>query len=260
MSSRKPSFIDQKIEELYRSEPIAVSEATNRVRCIMREHGNYQGELNNICYKHLFHEIRPIVSVMKYLEYGAEEIEFTGYTSQIDGILYLPDGRQNIEVTTAINPVDEDKVRRHYLQYGHKPMPNQHLEKRPLEELLRESEKNPSFSIDAKGYDDKVLFPTMQKALCDKVQKSDKNKNYHGAWLILVIDDYVCPPSTDVTTRMRRFDPVCQCLLSNKNRWKPFSRVFVVGISGTYLFDSEAGQGYILSQCGGGIFDDTITD
>lgn len=262
MGSKKHSFIDQKIKELYHSEPMAISEAMNRVRCIMRKHRNYKDELIDTYYKHLFHEIIPIISVMKHLGYDAEKIEFTGRNSQaqIDGILHLPDGRQqNIEVRTAINPEDESKSRRHYLQYGYEPIPNQRAKTRPLEDLSCELEKNPSL-ISAKGHDDEFLFPTIQKSLCDKVQKSDKNKSYHGAWLILVIDDHIPPPSIDAATRLRRFDPLCQRLLASEDQWRPFSRVFVVGISGTYLFDSEARQGYILPQCGGRIFEEPITD
>jgi len=262
MRSRTHSFVDQKVEEFYHAGPIAVSDTIIKVRYVLRRLANCGEELDHRRHNDFFCEIIPIASVMGHLEYDDEEIEFTGHDNQvqIDGLLHFPDGRkQNIETTTAINPKDESKSRRHYLQYGYKPVPNQVLEKRPLEDLLCELNENPSL-INAKEYDDEVLFPTMQKALCDKIQKSNKNKSYHGAWLILVIDDYISPPSMDAATRLRRFDPLCQRLLTNESQWKPFSRVFVAGISGTYLFDSEAEQGYTLSQCGGGIVEEPITD
>ncbi len=261
MNSRRYSFIDQEIGELYRAEPITVSDVTNRVRCILREFRNYEEELIDASYKYLFHEIIPIVSAMKYLGYTAGKMEFTGHDCQIDGKFHLPNGQQqNIEVTTAINPGDKNKRRKFYLQYGYEPIPNQRAKTRPLKELPCDLEENSSSSIKARYFDDKVLFPTMEKALCDKVQKANKNKMYHGAWLILVIDDFICPPSIDAEARGRRFDPLCQRLLTNKDQWAPFFRVFVIGISGTYIFDSKTGQGCVLSQLGDDILDGPIAD
>lgn len=247
MNSKVQSFIDQKIEELYHVGPIDVSDATNRVRYILRKISNYEGELVNTHYKYLFHEIIPIVSVALHLKSSANSVEFMGYNAQaqIDGIIHFLNKKQNIEVTTAINPEDKGREIEFCLRYGYKPIPNQ-----KIDEVQCGPERGSLPIGSAREFDRDVLFPIMEKALGKKVRAAGKNEKYQGAWLVLVIDDFVCPPSLDADTRVWRFDPLCQHLLKNAAEMAPFSRIFIVGVSGTYLFDSKTGQGYILSHFG----------
>jgi hypothetical protein len=86
-------------------------------------------------------------------------------------------------------------------------------------------------------YDLGTLLPLLEKALARKIDRARANQFYSGAWLGMVFDDWVCPLGK--IEKKMRFDPLCRRLLGdNPDRYAPFSRVFILGISREYLFDS----------------------
>ena len=86
-------------------------------------------------------------------------------------------------------------------------------------------------------YDRGTLLPLLEKALAHKINRARVNQFYSGAWLGVVFDDWVCPFGR--SEKKMRFDPLCRRLLGDdRDRYAPFARIFVVGVSRQYLFDS----------------------
>lgn len=97
--------------------------------------------------------------------------------------------------------------------------------------------KNNTEAIRQDTYD-AVLLDLFGKSIKRKMEKSKTNLFYHGAWLCIVFDDWICPVDDK---KARRFDPLCEAALSFKrDSGAPFTRVFFVGVSRKYLFDSKA--------------------
>ena len=67
-----------------------------------------------------------------------------------------------------------------------------------------------------------------------KVKQANKNPYYDGAWLGIVFDDWII----SLGEKKKRLDPVCERVLGLAQHC-PFLRVFFVGFSGKYLFDTN---------------------
>jgi hypothetical protein len=91
-------------------------------------------------------------------------------------------------------------------------------------------------AINSEDYNHEILLPLLKNALALKKMKAERNQHYTGAWLGIVFDDWIEPSKEK---KPARFDPICRQLLGNDpKQHAPFSRVFCLGISRQYLFDS----------------------
>ena len=183
-----------------------------------------------------FHEICPLMSIAEHLGDEATRIVFLGEIAGFDGLLLLNEGRkQKVELTAAIDG-RHDALRMELLtKRGDAPA----FQKIKASGTKRNRTFGPN---ETEGgcrdeYDYGTLLPLLENALALQVNKAKTNQLYDGAWLGVVFDDWVCP--LERSKKKRRFDPLCQCLLGGTlGRYAPFSRVFIIGTSRQYLFDS----------------------
>lgn len=183
-----------------------------------------------------FYEICPLLLIAKHIGGKATRIAFVGADSRFDGLIFLGNEQkaQKIELTAAIDGHD-DALRMELLRKrGHAPA----FQKIQATGIKRNRGfgKNETSAICSDEYDYKILLPLLEKALALKIEKAKTNQHYAGAWLGIVFDDWIMPL---VERKKERFDPICiQVLGANPERYAPFSRVFCVGVSRLYLFDS----------------------
>ncbi|MBT3396429.1 MAG: hypothetical protein HN423_04535 [Alphaproteobacteria bacterium] len=89
---------------------------------------------------------------------------------------------------------------------------------------------------------DRTTFSLLEDALNLKLWKANTNENYRGAWLGIIFDDWFCP---SVDRKKKRFDPICDRVLEGVAGGDgPFSRVFFIGVSRQYIFDSSETMGF----------------
>lgn len=184
-----------------------------------------------------FHEICPLLSIAEHVGDEATRIVFTGPASRFDGLIILGDGRerQKVEMTTAIDGRNDALQMELLKKRGHAPG------FRKIEatgtKKNRKFGKNESEMINSEGYNQETLLPLLENALLRKKEKAKQSPSYTGAWLGIVFDDWIEP---SIEKKPGRFDPICrQALADGTERYDPFSRVFFVGISRQYLFDSR---------------------
>jgi hypothetical protein len=184
-----------------------------------------------------FHEICPLLLIAEHMGGEAARIVFVGSNLRFDGLLLFNEGReQKVELTAAIDGY-HDALRMELLaKRGHAPA---------FQKIQASGTKgnrifgpNETDGGRSDGYDQGTLLPLLENALALKIGKAPGNEFYSDAWLGVVFDDWVCPLGS--TTKKKRFDPLCRRLLGNgPDRYAPFSRVFIIGISRQYLFDSR---------------------
>jgi hypothetical protein len=195
-----------------------------------------QIDTNDRFHNTFFHEICPLLLIAEHV--GGEETSmiFSGASSRFDGLIFFNKRRrQKVELTAAIDG-HHDALRMELLaERGYAPA----FQKIQASGTRRNRTFGPN---ETEGgctdeYDHGTLLPLLGNALTRKVEKSRKNRFYFGAWLGAVFDDWICPLGK--TKKKKRFDPLCRRLLSDgSDRYAPFSRVFIIGISRQYLFDS----------------------
>jgi hypothetical protein len=183
-----------------------------------------------------FHEICPLLLIAEHVGGEATRIVFLGANARFDGLLLLERGsKQKVELTAAIDG-HHDALRMELLaRRGYAPA---------FQKIQASgSKRNRTFGPNetdagrADEYDHGTLLPLLRNAIALKITKGETNQSYSGAWLGVVFDDWVCPLGK--TEKKKRFDPLCRLLLGDSaDRYAPFSRIFVVGISRQYLFDS----------------------
>ena len=177
-------------------------------------------------YKHLFFEMYPLLYVAERLE-NVKWIKFSGAHKKYDGIIKFQDNpsQQRIEFVRALD-IEQEII------------------KNQLEKMLNtpsglKVEEGNSFV-----YNKKQQFKIMKtmkwlwrKAYTKKLAKNNKTGQYEGVWLGIVFDDTMLPPSSYGRIEKRA-----------KNIWRkygkravnPFQRVFLIGLSGKFIFDTQS--------------------
>lgn len=184
-----------------------------------------------------FHEICPLLTIAKHVNGAATEFAFTGDTSDIDGVVFQEamEEPQKVELTVAINGYNDALVMELRKKRGSAPT-FQKIQATGKKKN-REFGENRLTMINRSEYLETELLPLLEAALTRKTRKSKTNKDYVGAWLGVVFDDGIAPSEAD---KRKCFDPICNNLLiDNSTLYAPFSRVFCVGISRRYVFDSH---------------------
>lgn len=229
-------YIDQQNCLLTPGREFTVAEAEAIVNYI---HDNCCIDTENRFHNIFFYEICPLLLIAEHVGGEAVRVVFPGANSRFDGLLLFNKGRkQKVELTAAIHGHD-DALRMELLaKRGHAPA-FQKIE-------ASGSKRNRTFGpnetdgICMVDYDCGTLLPLLEKALARKIDRARTNQFYSGAWLGVVFDDWVCPFGT--IEKKIRFDPLCRRSLGDdRDRYAPFSRVFIVGVSRRYLFDSCEG-------------------
>ena len=184
-----------------------------------------------------FHEICPLLLIAEHVGGEATRIVFSGTKSDFDGLLLLGNGqKQKVELTAAIDGQDEALRMELLAERGHAPA-FQRIEASGAKSN-RTFGPNKTDGGRTDEYDHKTLLPRLGTALARKRCKARTNQHYSGAWLGVIFDDWVCPLGR--TEKKNRFDPLCHRFLGNgRDRYAPFSRIFIIGISRCYVFDSR---------------------
>lgn len=183
-----------------------------------------------------FHEICPLLTFANQLGDEVTHIQFTGAHSRFDGILILKDGeKQTVEMTAAIDGRNDALQMELLSKRRHAPA-FQKIEATGTKRN-REFGKNELKTFKSDDYDRKTLLPLLNEAFYKKCSKANSNPGYSGAWLGIVFDDYI----QSIEDRKKlRFDPLCRTVLdTNALHLCPFRRVFFVGVSRQYVYDSD---------------------
>jgi hypothetical protein len=165
-------------------------------------------------------------------------IVFTVEDARFDGAIILGEERrtQKVEMTAAIDG-RQDALRMELLAArGSAPAFQEIRFSGTKKNRTFDENKNLDEAIFSGKYDQETLLPLLEKAVNLKIEKAKTNVSYHGAWLGVVFDDWIMPLNNK---KKERFDPVCEQVLAGKfGQYHPFSRLFFVGISRKYIFDS----------------------
>ncbi len=177
-------------------------------------------------HKFLFFEMYPLLYVSEFLP-KVKWIRFSGTKKRYDGEIKIKKGLppQKIEFVRA---VDSD-----------------------AEALLSQVERLrhifPDFALETEAIDDNIdnkeLFKKLKdlkwlwrKALRLKATKNLKTKQYNGVWLGIVFDD----SSFSLLAHKKLRKRVKKICLKHKNLInRSFHRVFFIGLSGKFIFDSN---------------------
>ena len=181
-----------------------------------------------------FYEACPLVSIAEKLNGSIDGIAFTGQKERYDG-LFLIDGQpQKIECVAAIDGQNEALIMEHLQLYGRAPA-NLKIHGTGSKNK-RKIDEHSAVARNREDYLENELRPLMEQALQSKIQKSQTNPDYCKAWLSIVFDDWLVPVEEK---KKQNFDPLCEKILkTNPTGHQPFERVFFVGISRQYIFDS----------------------
>ena len=181
-----------------------------------------------------FYEACPLVAIAEKLNGSIDGIAFTGQKERYDG-LFLIDGKsQKIECVAAIDGQNEALIMEHLQFYGRAPA-NLKIHATGTKNN-RKMDKHSAVARDREEYLENDLRPLMEQALRSKIQKSQTNPDYCKAWLSIVFDDWVVPTAEK---KKQTFDPLCEDVLKlDPTGYEPFERIFFVGMSRQYIFDS----------------------
>jgi len=183
----------------------------------------------------VYYEICPLVEIARYVGDQFMQLRFLPPNHSHDGSLILSASEQIIELTAARYGYDDALRMELFEARGHAPA---------FEKIEAKGSKNnrifgPNKSVVRRvgDYEWGTLLPLFRHAIDKKIERSRTNASYRQAWLGVVFDDNVCPFNEK---KHGRFDPVCRYALRERCRgYAPFSRVFFLGVSRQYLFDSE---------------------
>ena|GEM_PF-1929869 len=181
-----------------------------------------------------FYEACPLVSIAQKLNGSIDEIAFTGKKERYDGLFLIGDKPQKIECVAAIDGQNEALIMEHLKLYGRAPA-NLKIQSSRTKNNKQLHEQS-AVAIDREKYLENELQPLLAQALQSKIEKSKTNPDYCEAWLSIVFDDWIVPGAEQ---KKQCFDPLCQKILkTDPGVYAPFERVFFVGISRQYVFDS----------------------
>ena len=188
----------------------------------------------------------PLVAIARFVgQKVASRISFTAIDEGVDGRFVSDSGdERRVEMTAAINGMDE-VLRMEMLE---------HRGEAPAFGAIRASgrkhkrvfDRNQSYGGRVDKHDYGYILPLLRQRLRAKVAGAAKREAYRGAWLGIVFDDNAALQSK----RQSRFDPLCEQLFTRGNGIAAFDRAFCVGITGTYIFDSETLTGWLLPPLG----------
>lgn len=205
---------------------------------------HYRIDTKDPFHNFFFYEMCPLVLIAEHVDSKKARLVFMGALSRFDGLIILGDERktQKVELTAAIDGHNDSLQMELLGERGQTPA----FQKIQATGTKRNREfgKNELTAIRSEQYIQETLFPLLENALALKKEKAKKNQYYTGAWLGIVFDDRIIPLFENKNMplferKKERFDPVCrQVLGNNPGRHIPFSRVFCVGLSRQYLFDS----------------------
>ena len=201
-----------------------------------RIHDAFRIDTDDRFHNTFFYEICPLLVIAEHVADENALISFTGTQSQFDGLIVFGDPRraQRIELTAAIDGWNAALQMELLAKQGHAPA----FQKIQATGTRRNRlfGHNQTEAIRSEDYDRGTLLPLLEKALTHKANKTRTNHQYVGAWLGIVFDDWICPLAD---RKKGRFDPICRDVLGGRAElYSPFDRVFFVGVSRRYLFDS----------------------
>ena len=180
-----------------------------------------------------FYEICPLLKVAEHV--CGTHLHHIGENDRIDGTIILKNGRkQFVEITSAVDG-RQDALRMELLHERGDAPAIQDIEAEGRQGD-RKFGKNQLVAVSNSELDGK-RSDLIEAAIRRKLNKSNINKKYDGAWLVVVFDDWI-PPPPSVPERGRRFDKICVNAIDKiGDDFSPFLRVFIVGVTRTYIFD-----------------------
>lgn len=185
-----------------------------------------------------FHEICPLLLIAEHVANEMTRIVFAVENARHDGQLIFGDERrtQKVEMTAAID-CRQDALRMELLAArGRAPAFQKVRFSSTKKTRIFNEDGNAVEAVLSQEYDQGTLLPLLEEALERKLKKAQTNVDYEAAWLGIVFDDWIMPINH---SKKRRFDPVCeQVLAGDHGQCHPFSRVFSIGLSRKYIFDS----------------------
>lgn len=192
-------------------------------------------EPDAVFHKRFFHEFIPLTTIAEHVGDTETKVCFSGAGHGIDGCLTLNHGQsiRRVELTAATDGHNEALRMELLAECGYAPatgkIPHTGNKNRDDREF------GPSEVMEGRSdlKADQVLS-LVAKALADKQKKALTRPHYADAWLGISIENY--PPGGAL--KRKHYDHLFSRLLSNRESFRPFSRVFVVSTVGDYLFDS----------------------
>ena len=223
-SKLSPSTIST-IEGLLSGKPFSLCDAQNLINSVLARRDLKSGKLHG----HFFYEIRPIFSVALYL--SAQQIAYLGLSKGYDGEIHLNDEQSiRIECTRAVEGHSE-AIRMEHLEYfGRAPAWGaiKYINKRKNRIICEEP---PSTRMVSGNQINQVAANHLISAFRRKAQ----NKKLQANILIISFDDWDRAWLEDKDEFLGAFS-VFQQNIADENR---FSRIFIVGDSQKFLWDSN---------------------
>jgi hypothetical protein len=193
------------------------------------EHGRI--DIRDPFHKTFFEEIFPLFLIAEYVANKMTKVAFKGKDHPYDGEIIFGDQQpQKVELTAAIDGHQED-LRMELLEERKRAPAFQKIQYNGTRKRRAFSD-NELEAICPKQYAWTTLRCLLEKALRAKIERAPRNQHYNGAWLGIVFDDWL------LTGEKEHFNPVCESVLNCAGHC-PFVRMFFVGFSGKYLFDSD---------------------
>ena len=210
----------------------------------------YCDDINHKYYNLFFHEIQPTIRIAEYFNHERTEVSFYGKKYQCDSIIHFGKREKLIEITTAINP--NDAKHRSAIAFVHGSEPIMTPDEKNWEVATRDRKnwedcnlyKNTDSYTNWEKLCSEIYVPLLKSALGKKICKSRSSENY-PSWLGIVFDHPLCSSQEKKDEQKRRFDPMCRAGL--EMGIEPFRRVFILGRTGSYLFDSFYDKSAIIA-------------
>ena len=182
-----------------------------------------------------FYEIRPILAISKYVQ--AKKIQFTLLNAQVDGFILTRNRWKAVEMTSAIDHRNEALQDEYMEKFGECPLTTEIEAKgTKRKRIIKEINYQNSCARNVHEYLAGKFMPQIKEVLEKKLQKN--NEIYNGAYLGIVFDDYLCPQEFNL--KKKRYEPIFQSVLDNiVIDMRPFERLFFIGVSAEYLYDSK---------------------
>jgi hypothetical protein len=233
MSSRLPQLKQKLLTPGKKFSIAAAKEIINEIiRCSREEPIDTRDRFHNI----FFHEICPLLVIAEHVGNSESRIAFMGASAKFDGLIIIgrEQLRQKVELTAAIDGRNDALVMELLRIRGHAPL-FQRIQIEGTKTARTFGENEPEVQLVGE-YEREELLPLLRRRISAKVKKSETNKHYVDAWLGVVFDDYVMPVGE---RKKEHFDPICREAVGvTPGSCAPFTRIFCVGISREYLFDS----------------------
>ncbi len=213
-------MLEEKLKDILSGKTQSVSSAKQTVDGIL----NDKVLLDAPHHSSFFYELRPIIKVARHV--AAEKFCFSGHRSDCsyDGEIYLNGKKIRVECTRSDAGHHEALEREHRQKFGRAPA----LQKVEASgsKHKREIQEQQSEFIDRSE-----IFKRVEQELTDAFQKKMKDK-YQGYWLIITFSDIINPKKEYDTSCILFWEKTKHCNST-------FDRVFIIGNSMEYLWDSK---------------------